>query len=46
MCFVLVSVPAHTAEDLCAVVFGMKPACLQYTAPHKLKESLTYIISF
>lgn len=46
MYFVLVLVPAHTAEDLCAVVFGMKPACLQYTTPRKLKESLSYIISF
>lgn len=46
MYFTLVSVPALPAENLCAVVFGMKPACLQYTAPRKLKESLTYIISF
>ncbi len=46
MYLVLVSVPEHTAEDLCAVVFGTKPACLQCTAPLKLKESLTYIISF
>lgn len=46
MYFVSVSLPVHTAKDLCAVVFGLKPACLQFTPPYKLKESLTYIISF